>query len=154
MSNIQILVGSTLGGTEYVAEAIQPLLEEAGFDSEIQFEPDLNTLSLQTDQIWLICLSTHGAGDYPDNFKPFVEQLQQVNAAIDDVKYGIIGIGDSSYDTFCEAAKNIDFLLEEMGALRVGDRFEIDIIDHPVPEDRVLDWIPLWIEDLDQVIED
>jgi MioC protein len=153
MSNIQILVGSTLGGTEYVAEAIQPLLDEAGFDSEIQFDPDLNSLSLQTDQIWLICLSTHGAGDYPDNFKPFMEQLQQINASIDDVMYGVIGIGDSSYDTFCEAAKNVDFLLEEMGAVRVGDRFEVDIIDHPAPEDLVLDWIPLWIEDLNQIIE-
>ena len=154
MSNIQILVGSTLGGTEYIAEAAQSLLEEAGFDSEIQFEPDLNTLSLQTEQIWLICVSTHGAGDYPDNFKPFVGQLQQVNAAIDDVKYGIIGLGDSSYDTFCEAAKNIDFILEEMGAFRLGDRLEIDILEHPVTEDLVSTWIPTWIEDLDQVIED
>ncbi|WP_435236052.1 FMN-binding protein MioC [Psychromonas sp. PT13] len=153
MSNIQILVGSTLGGTEYVAEAIQPLIEEAGFDSEIQFEPDLNSLSLQSEQVWLICLSTHGAGDYPDNFKPFVEQLQQVNAAISDVKYGIIGIGDSSYDTFCEAAKNIDYLLEEMAAVRVGDRLEVDVMDYPTPEDRVLDWIPSWIEDLTQIVE-
>ncbi len=154
MSNIQILVGSTLGGTEYVAEATQPLLEEAGFDSEIQFDPDLNTLSLQQDQIWLICLSTHGAGDYPENFKPFVEQLQQVNAPLDDVRYGIIGIGDSNYDTYCEAAKNIDFILEDMGAVRLGERFEIDIAKHPIPEDRVLEWIPLWIEDLNEIIEE
>ena len=154
MVDIQILVGSTLGGTEYVAEAVQPLLEEAGFDSEIQFDPDLNTLSLQEEQIWLICTSTHGAGDYPENFASFVEQLQQVNASINDVRYGIIGIGDSSYDTFCEAAKNIDFLLEEMGAVRIGDRFEIDIIEYPSPDVRVLDWIPLWIEDLSQIIED
>ena len=148
MNDIQILVGSTLGGTEQVAESIQPLLDEAGFDSEIQFDPDLNSLSLQVDQIWLICIATHGAGDYPDNFKSFVEQLQQVNASIDDVKYGIIGIGDSNYDTFCEAAKNIDFMLEEMGAHRIGDRFEVDVEKYSNPEEAVLNWIPLWIEDL------
>ena len=148
MNNIQILVGSTLGGTEYVAEATQPLLEEAGFDTELQFDPDLNYLSLAEDQIWLICISTHGAGDYPDNFKPFVEQLQSVNAPLNDVRYGVIGIGDSNYDTFCEAAKNIDYILEEMGAVRIGDRFEIDIAEHPVPEDRIAQWIPVWIEDL------
>ena len=151
MISIQILVGSTLGGAEYVAEATQPLLEEAGFDSEIHFDPDLNILSLQPEQIWLICLSTHGAGDYPENFKPFIEQLQQVNAALDDVRYGIIGIGDSNYNTFCEAAKNLDFILEDMGATRIGDRFEIDVSQHTIPEERVLDWIPLWIEDLNQV---
>lgn len=151
MSTLQILVGSTLGGTEYVAEAAQVLLEEAGFDSELQFDPDLNTLSLSEDEIWLICLSTHGAGDYPENFKAFVEQLQGVNAPLDDVRYGIIGIGDSNYDTFCEAAKNMDFILEEMGAVRIGDRLEIDVVDHPIPEDNISRWISLWIEDLNDL---
>lgn len=154
MSNIQILVGSTLGGTEYVAEAAHSLLEESGFDCEMHFDPDLNLLSLQSDQIWLICLSTHGAGDYPENFIPFVEQLQQINASISDVKYGIIGIGDSNYDSYCEAAKNIDFILEEMGAIRLGERFEIDVAEHPIPEDHISNWIPLWIEDLNEIIED
>ena len=151
MSTIQILVGSTLGGTEYVAEAAQALLEEAGFDNELHFDPDLNALSLSEDEVWLICLATHGAGDYPENFKPFVEQLQSVNAPLLDVRYGIIGVGDSNYDTFCEAAKNIDYILEEMGAVKIGDRFEIDVVDHPIPEDSVSEWIPLWIEDLNNL---
>lgn len=151
MSTVQILVGSTLGGTEYVAEAAQTLLEEAGFDSELHFDPDLNTLSLSEDELWLICLSTHGAGDYPENFKPFVEQLQSVNAPLVDVRYGVIGVGDSNYDTFCEAAKNIDYILEEMGAVRIGDRFEIDVVDQPIPEDGITEWIPLWIEDLNNL---
>ena len=37
--NIDILVGSTLGGTEYVAEATQPFLEAAGFASQVHFYP-------------------------------------------------------------------------------------------------------------------
>ncbi|AGH79988.1 flavodoxin/nitric oxide synthase [Psychromonas sp. CNPT3] len=154
MNQIQILVGSTLGGTEYVAEAAQVLLEEACFDTELHLDPDLNELSLQIEDIWLICLSTHGAGDYPDNFKGFVEQLQQVNAPLHDVRYAIIGIGDSNYDTYCEAAKNIDLLLEEMGATSISDRFEIDIVNYPSPESRVLDWIPTLIEDLTKIEEE
>lgn len=153
MVNIQILVGSTLGGTEYVAEATQPLLEEAGFDSDIHFNPDLNSLSLQSDQIWLICLSTHGAGDYPENFKGFIKQLQQVNAPLTEVRYGIIGIGDSNFDTFCEAAKNIDFILEDMGATHLGERLEVDVSQYPVPEDLVLNWIPEWLEDLNEALD-
>ncbi|MCP4326205.1 MAG: FMN-binding protein MioC [Alteromonadales bacterium] len=153
MSQIEILVGSTLGGTEYVAEAAQALLEEAFFDTDLHLEPDLNELSLQEEQIWLICLSTHGAGDYPENFKGFVEQLQQVNAPLDGVRYAIVGIGDSNYDTFCEAAKNLDYILEEMHAQRIGDRLEIDIVECPVPEDRIADWIPLLIEDLNELID-
>jgi len=153
MSQIEILVGSTLGGTEYVAEAAQALLEEAFFDTDMHLDPDLNELSLQEEQIWLICLSTHGAGDYPENFKDFVSQLQQVNAPLDGVRYAIVGIGDSNYDTFCEAAKNLDYILEEMHAVRIGDRLEIDIVECPMPEDRIADWIPLFIEDLNELID-
>tara|TARA_R110001583_G_scaffold187721_1_gene349190 strand:+ start:241 stop:702 length:462 start_codon:yes stop_codon:yes gene_type:complete len=153
MSQIQILVGSTLGGTEYVAEAAQTLLEEAFFDTDLHLEPDLNEMSLQEEQIWLVVLSTHGAGDYPENFKDFVEQLQQVNAPLSGVRYAIVGIGDSNYDTFCEAAKNLDYILEEMGAQRIGDRLEIDVVEYALPEDRIADWIPLLIEDLNQIID-
>jgi MioC protein len=153
MSQIQIIVGSTLGGTEYVAEEAQTLLEEAFFETELHLEPDLNEMSLQQEQIWLVFLSTHGAGDYPENFKDFMEQLQSVNAPLDDVRYALVGIGDSSYDTFCEAAKNFDYILEEMGAQRIVDRFEIDVVDQQMPEDKMADWIPLLIEDLNQLID-
>jgi len=153
MSQIEILVGSTLGGTEYVAEAAQALLEEAFFDTDLHLEPDLNELSLQQEQIWLVFLSTHGAGDYPENFKDFMEQLQQVNAPLDGVRYAIVGIGDSSYDTFCEAAKNLDYILEEMGAQSIAERLEIDVMDCPMPEDRMADWIPVLIEDLNELID-
>jgi MioC protein len=86
MCEVQILVGSTLGTTEFIAEAIQQPLNEAGLDSEVSFDPDLNSLSLGADQILLFCLSTHGAGDYPENFKAFMDQLQQVNAYLSEVK--------------------------------------------------------------------
>ncbi|PKF60714.1 FMN-binding protein MioC [Psychromonas sp. psych-6C06] len=153
MSQIQILVGSTLGGTEYVAEAAQALLEESFFDTALHLQPDLNDMSLQEEQIWLVCLSTHGAGDYPENFKDFVEQLQSVNSVLDGVRYAIVGIGDSSYDTFCEAAKNFDYILEEMGATRIGERLEIDVVEHAMPEDKMETWIPTLIEDLNEIID-
>jgi MioC protein len=151
MSEIQILVGSTLGGTEYVAEAAQILIEEAGYDTQLYLEPDLNDMSLQIDQIWLICLATHGAGDYPDNFTSFVDQLLQVNAALSDLNYAIIGVGDSNYDFFCGASKNIDYLLQEMGATNITDRFEIDVNKYPTPEDRVYIWMPLFINALSTI---
>jgi len=146
--NIEILVGSTLGGTEYVAEAIQPYLEDVGISSTIHFKPDLDSLSIIDKQIWLICLSTHGAGDYPENFKPFVEQIKQMDKPLSRLSFGLIGIGDSNYDTFCFASKHFDHLLQEKQATRLGDVFNIDVVNSPIPEDRLVDWIPLWIKDL------
>lgn len=148
MADIEILVGSTLGGTEYVAEATQPLLEEAGFTSTIHFAPDLKSIGIEGKQIWLICLSTHGAGDYPDNFKKIVKQIEDLSSDLSHVHFGLVGVGDSNYDSFCFAAKHFDLLLQAKGATRLGHIFNIDVVGSTLPEDRVIDWIPLWIEDL------
>lgn len=151
MVNIDILVGSTLGGTEYVAEATQPLLEEAGFATKVHFTPDLTTLDIKGNRIWLICLATHGAGDYPDNFKQVVEQISQLTNNLSNIRFGLIAVGDSNYDTYCFAAKNFDQLLCDKGATRLGEIFTIDVVGSPIPEDKVADWIPLWIKDLNSL---
>ncbi len=33
------------------------------------------------------------------------------------------------------------------------DRLEIDVVEHAMPEDRIADWIPLLIEDLNELID-
>ena len=148
MVNIEILVGSTLGGTEYVAEAAQSFLEEAGFSSEVHFNPDLTKLDIKNNSIWLVCLSTHGAGDYPDNFKGIVQQINESDVDLTNVTFGLVGVGDSNYDTYCYAAKHFNTLLIKKGATLLGDIFNIDVINSPIPEDSLVDWIPLWIKDL------
>jgi len=149
--NIDILVGSTLGATEYVAEATQPFLEEAGFTSKIHFIPDLTMLDIEGQNIWLICLATHGAGDYPDNFKQIVDQINQIPGDLSNIHFGLIGVGDSNYDTYCYAAKKFNQLLCDKGAIRLGEVFTIDVIGSPIPEDKVIDWIPLWVKDLNSL---
>ncbi len=151
MINIDILVGSTLGGTEYVAEATQPFLEEAGFSTQVHFSPDLTKLNIEEESIWLVCLATHGAGDYPDNFKQIVEQINNMPGNLSNIHFGLIGVGDSNYDTFCYAAKHFDLLLREKGAFRLGNIFNIDVVESPIPEDQIEDWIPLWIKDLNSL---
>ena len=148
---IEILVGSTLGGTEYVAESAQTHLEEAGITSTLHFTPDLKDLSFSSNSLWLICLSTHGAGDYPENFKQLVTQIEAENIDLKSVQFGLIGVGDSNYDTFCHAAVHFDHLLEAKGATRLGELFKIDVVDSPIPEDTLVDWIPLWIKDLNNL---
>ena len=85
-----------------------------GHQVELHFQPDFAQISSE-NQTWLICTSTHGAGDYPDNIQAFVTDLENSDQDLSSVKFLTIGIGDSSYDTFCYAAKNINKLLLSKG---------------------------------------
>lgn len=135
---IHLITGSTLGGAEYVADHLSDLLQELGRDTEIHNQPNLE--SIPTEGIWLIVTSTHGAGEYPDNIKHFIHQLQDSPPNTQTLKYAVIAIGDSSYDTFCAAGLHCYDLLEDIGATPLTDCFTIDVLAFPVPEEAAEEW--------------
>ena len=111
MSSFQIIVGSMLGGTEYVAEACEETLQSLGHQTTLHLQPKFDDI-LSENQIWLVCTSTHGAGDYPDNIHQFIRSLEDCEQDLSSTSFLTIGVGDSNYDTYCLAAKNIENLLE------------------------------------------
>jgi MioC protein len=156
MSSIQIIVGSMLGGTEYVGEACEETLKELDRNVDIHLKPDLisilnNTFSKQKEQktadnstqksIWILCTSTHGAGEYPDNIKQFVSDLSNCDQDLSTVSFLTIGIGDSSYDTFCKAAVDISKLMISKGCKEITQLKTFDMSEDIDPEDLTQQWI-------------
>ena len=147
MSSIQIIVGSMLGGSEYVAEACQQTLEANDHEVTLHFQPVLTEITHE-NQIWLVCTSTHGAGDYPDNIQPFVDQLTASDLDLSTTQHFVIGLGDSSYDTFCYAAKNINNLLISKGCKQTIELKTFDVQDDMDPEDESQLWIEKHLDQL------
>ncbi|SMY38654.1 FMN-binding protein MioC [Photobacterium andalusiense] len=142
MSTITLITGSTLGGAEYVADHVAELLTAQGHQTNIINQPQLE--QLDQDSIWLIICSTHGAGDYPDNFVAFANALSEQKPTLEALKFAVIGLGDSNYDTFCAAGKNIEALLVQLGATAIGQRLDIDVSMTPVPEEPAEIWLEEW----------
>ena len=144
MQSVNIIVGSQMGSAEYVAEQLAEALEQQGIQVQLHEQPVFDDID-QQDTIWLMCTSTYGAGDYPENLLPFVESINQ-QADLKGLKYSVIGLGDTSYDTYNYAGRNLDELLANKGANRVAERLELNILDEALPEDTALAWLPSWIE--------
>ena len=77
MAKFDIIVGSVLGASEYVADAVSETLAEHGHSAVIHLNPKYSEIS--KDSVWLVCTSTHGAGDLPDNIQSFAEQISEQN---------------------------------------------------------------------------
>ena len=60
------------------------------------------------------------------------------------MRFGAVGIGNHEYDLFCGAIRNLDALLITCGAQRIGERLEIDILQHEIPEDPAEEWVMTW----------
>ncbi|WP_027349246.1 flavodoxin domain-containing protein [Halotalea alkalilenta] len=148
MPTARIFVATVFGGALDVAEEIAPLLREAGFEVTIFDQPVLEALTDPLPDLALFCISTTGSGDFPGNFVPFVQALDERGAALQGLRYGLIAMGDSSYPTFCGAGRRLDGLLAEYGAQRLGERLEIDAMEVLHPDEEAIAWAERWIEQL------
>ncbi len=142
MKKVTLISGSTMGSAEYVAEHLEEILSKEGFETDLHHGPSLN--DLPQEGIWLVITSTHGAGEIPDNLQPFADEISADGIDLSKVSFGAVGIGSSEYDTFCGAIRTLDQKLIEKGAVRLGDRLEIDIQEHDIPEDPAEEWLTTW----------
>ena len=148
MSSFQIIVGSMLGGTEYVAEACEEQLNILDHQVNLHLKPDFTSIINETfaqnttiKPVWLICTSTHGAGDYPDNIQAFVSDLTNCEQDLSSINFMIIAIGDSSYDTFCKAGYKLNKLLKTKGCMELIKINMLDMSEDIDPEALAQKWL-------------
>ena len=134
--HFEIIVGTMLGAAEYVADAIAEKLDASGHTHTIHAEPNLD--EIKTESTWIVCTSTHGAGELPDNIQPFAKQLE--GADLSAVNAYVIGLGDTSYDTFCFGAQEMEKHIKNAGGTLITDALYIDVLEHPIPEDAAVEW--------------
>lgn len=144
--HICILSGSTLGGAEYVAEHLNDVLETQGFSTALFHGPNLS--DIENEKIWLIVTSTHGAGELPDNLKPLFDELANSQKDFSDVRFGVVGLGNSDYDTFCYAAEQVEQALQAKSAVKICETLKIDVLNVDDQESYAEEWLPSFIEGL------
>lgn len=142
MTKIALLVGTTLGGTEYVADDIAEKLTELGHQTEVFLDPQLDVVS--QFPLWILVCSTHGAGELPDNIQPFYKQIMLFQPDLSGIKFATCAIGDSSYDTFCEGPKKLEELFTQAGSQAYVDKIQVDLQQSPVPEEAAIEWLAQW----------
>ncbi|MDF0534484.1 flavodoxin [Shewanella yunxiaonensis] len=151
MKKINIVFGSVYGSAQYVAETLDTALNDAGCQVQLWQPEHLSDFVPPEDELLLVVTSTTGDGDLPDNIAPWFIMMKDRAPYLPELHYAVIGLGDSSYDTFCGGGKQIDALLSELGAKRVGERLDIDACETMEPETEALQWLKKWLPLADSV---
>ncbi len=147
MTKLKILVGTMTSTADYVAQAIQMDCSDLVGEIDVQLMDGLDISVFDNpDQLYLICTSTYGTGDVPDNARMLYESLDANPKFLGHVRYGVIALGDSAYpQTFCHGGKRFDERLNGLGAQRVGDVWQHDASGGSMPETEGTAWCRQWL---------
>lgn len=122
-----ILYGSQSGNTESFAKAIGKKAKGAGFNARVAGLETLSPEALMKESYLLLATSTWGEGEMPDNAKDFWDALSSEDAPkLKHLHYSVLALGDTNYETFCQAGKDFDLRLAELGAVRIHPRSDCD----------------------------
>ncbi len=143
MAEVGIFVGTMYGNALLVAEEAQAILGEQGHQAKLFEDPELEAWQYYRNHYVLVVTSTTGQGDLPDGIVPLFEAIKAIGWQ-PELKYGLIALGDSTYENFCGGGRQFDELLQEQGASRVGEMLTIDASEDPEPEVITNPWVEGW----------
>lgn len=147
---VNVLFGTQTGNAEIVAEEIAEKLGAAGMRPVMSGLDDVEMDALAAMETVLIVASTYGEGEMPDNAQLFFDALKSEDAPrLENMRYAVLALGDTGYDEFCEAGKQIDIRLGQLGALHLYQRADCDV-DY---EDLAAEWTDGVLVELDNLRE-
>tara|TARA_B100000029_G_scaffold207688_2_gene205448 strand:+ start:196 stop:2358 length:2163 start_codon:yes stop_codon:yes gene_type:complete len=138
-----LLFGSQSGNSEGLAAKIAKDAKAYGLEGEVHDMDGFDFNSLSSKRRVLIVCSTWGEGEMPDNAEDLWQfSISDSASRLEGVHFGILALGDTSYEFFCQSGKDWDGQFEALGATRIIDRLDCDVdYDAPAAE-WLLDALP------------
>ena len=143
---IVIVVGTMTGTAQLCAQEMELALGDDDTQVETLLMDHLDSSVFSKHGVFLICTSTYGQGDVPDNARKLYEDLGTARPDLSRVRYGVFGLGDRTYaETFNFGGKKFDEILTALGAQRIGERHTHDASSGILPEETALEWCQEWL---------
>ena len=127
-NELLVLFGTESGNAEALAEETQSKASALGIKAKIANMADMTMDSLKGAQNLLVIVSTWGDGEPPDDAAAFYELVMSKAAPkMDNKRFSVLALGDTSYEHFCKTGKDFDKRLEQLGGTRLYERKDCDV---------------------------
>jgi MioC protein len=145
---LTILVGTVTHTAETAAKAIQLDCADRVAVIDVRLMEGLDIGAFEEDALYLICTSTYGAGDVPDNARDLYDSLDLTPKYLGGLRYGVLALGDRAGHgaTFGFAGLQFDERLQGLGAQRLGEIGFLDASDGTLPEEEGVAWARQWLD--------
>ena len=127
-ASITLISASQTGNARRVAEQLRDDLIAAKLNVNLVNAGDYKFKQIGQEKLLLIVASTQGEGEQAEEAVALHKFLQSKKAPqMKDTAFAVFALGDTSYEFFCQAGKDFDTRLGELGAERLLDRVDADV---------------------------
>ncbi|MDY7225689.1 assimilatory sulfite reductase (NADPH) flavoprotein subunit [Hyalangium rubrum] len=132
-ARLTIVYGTQTGNSRLLAERLKRHAESSGLTVRTLRAGEYPVKELREERLLYVVISTQGDGDPPDDARGFCEFILGKRAPkLEQLRFAVLGLGDSSYPKYCEVSRVLDARLAELGATRLLDRADCDVDFEPV----------------------
>jgi sulfite reductase (NADPH) flavoprotein alpha-component len=125
---LTIVYGSQTGNSRRVAERLAARAEAEGLPVRLLRAGAYPLRELAQERFLSVVISSQGDGDPPDDAIGFVEFIAGKRAPkLPQLKFAVLGLGDSSYPKYCAVSQALDARLAELGGQRFAELGEADV---------------------------
>ena len=127
-ASITVISASQTGNARRVAEQLRDDLAAAGLGVTLVNAGDYKFKQIAQEKLLLIVASTQGEGEPPEEAVALHKYLFSKKAPqMAGTAFAVFGLGDTSYENFCQTGKDFDARLAELGGERLFDRADADV---------------------------
>lgn len=119
VKKITLLFGTETGNSKSVATQLAAVAKKRGIVTKLAGLDQYRFTDLTKEEYLFIVISTQGEGEPPEAAKKFYDYIHQNELKLNDTKFSVLALGDSSYPLFCKTGEDVDARLEQCGATRV-----------------------------------
>lgn len=125
---ITLISASQTGNARRVAEALRDDLQAAQLNVKLVNAGDYKFKQIAGEKLLVVVTSTQGEGEPPEEAVALHKFLFSKKAPkLNGTAFAVFGLGDTSYEFFCQSGKDFDSKLAELGGERLLDRVDADV---------------------------
>lgn len=125
---ITLISASQTGNARRLAEQLRDDLLAAKLNVNLVNAGDYKFKQIAQERLLIIVASTQGEGEPAEEAVALHKFLLSKKAPkLPETAFAVFGLGDTSYEHFCQAGKDFDNKLAELGAERLLDRVDADV---------------------------
>jgi sulfite reductase (NADPH) flavoprotein alpha-component len=124
---ITIVYGTETGNSKRLATDFAAKAKKKSIHAKVIGMDQYRLSDFPKEDIMLAIVSTHGEGEPPAAAKKFYDHIHNNGFRVDNLKYSVLALGDTSYPLFCKTGEDVDEQLNKLGGVRIVPLQKCDV---------------------------